>query len=169
MGFCNLESDLAIDDMISKLGGSADSAVYGRYFGDFENGKKLIDTSFDVLKRGSYVFAKEGLKLLRSHQMYGNAAFLDNASKVNALFVPHGESKVADDVNGTNKKNVPYVTMMYKSSPFYDRKFEMEIRGVLAGGTQSISADKSTVDYRSERMIRTVAAEKFIICTGANS
>lgn len=166
----NQEFDLAIDDMIMKLGGQVDnssSEVFGRYFGDFENGKKYFDFAFKGFNRGSYGFAKQGWRLLRSHQVFGNTVFASSDEKVNALFLPSGEGKVSDDADGNNKKNVPYLTMMYKANPYYSREFEVEWRGTK--GTQSIAADKTTVDFRTERGLRVVAAEKFVLAKGQNS
>lgn len=168
---CDMDSDYAVDEMIMTMGGNAGydstAAKFGRYFGDFENGKKIFDFSFKGFQVGSYAFAKQGWKLLRSHQMLGNPVFDGHASKVNCLFTPAGDQNVWDSSLGNNKKAVPYLTKLYKASPFYNREFEREWRGTQ--GTQSIVTDKTTCDFRSEQALRVVAAEKFIACIGVNA
>jgi hypothetical protein len=168
---CDMDSDYAVDEMIMTMGGNAGydstNTKFGRYFGDFENGKKIFDFSFKGFQVGSYAFAKQGWKLLRSHQMLGNPVFEGHSSKINCLFTPAGDQNVWDSSLGNNKKAVPYLTKLYKASPFYSREFEREWRGTQ--GTQSIVTDKTTCDFRSEQALRVVAAEKFVSCIGANA
>lgn len=159
-----------IDKWLAGL--SAYDATVGANYGAFANagadGQEMsLQLGFSGFKWSDYSFFKQTWNLLKDPTKLGSD-YLAASGLVHGVLFPYGNTSVQyNQISGAPAKKVPYLTMMYKEMPGYSRKLEQFYTGSGRLATATTSEDAIQFDLRSERGLRTVAARKQIIITGA--
>jgi len=161
MIFCNRSLALAIDNMVSEVGGSAQGGspgVNGASYGLFENDSAMaLNFGFDGFRRGSYDFYKTDWKYLNDASTRGLA------KDIEGVLVPAGTSTVYDQMLGSNIRR-PFLHVRYRASEADDRRMKSWVTGSV-GGAYTSGLDAMKVHFLSERCLVTQAANNFMLFT----
>ena len=162
MFYVDRDQSLAIDNMLGELNAGYDGGIS---YGVFGNKEQAIDLGFRSFKRGTYNFHKTDWKLLNDPTLLG--AVDEAAGKTRGMLVPIGTKEVYEGY-GTNgdKITTPFLSCLYKSSPTESRKYKTWVTGSV-GGVSTNDKDSMTVHHLSERLLKTVGANNFMIFQGA--
>jgi hypothetical protein len=167
--FCNREQDSAVDSFLGTLNAhDTDKANYGI----FENGEAMaLNLSFRGFHKGGYDFFKQRWSALINPLKLGNAGNADS-NITNFVTMPNGETNIkAGDydsiADGQGSKDVPYITLMYKSKPGEDRFYKEWVTGSVGLNSPTNSIDSRKIDMLTERSLRVAGAENMWIGVGA--
>lgn len=154
----------------SKTMAGLNAAVASGYdFGEFGNaGAKMLDLDFTGVKYAGYKFAVSSWNVLNNPEFYGSTGLVAG-EVVNGLMVPYGVSNVADDMGGSNIRKVPYITIMPKAGAGENRKYKHWLTGSAGIATPTTHGDYLRADWLTERALRVIGAQKFVLFAGANS
>lgn len=166
MFYCDRDQSLAIDNMLGELNAGYQDGVS---YGIFHNDKDMaVNLGFRAFKRGSYNFFKTDYKLLNDPTTMGAVAA--GAGKLRGLLIPIGTKEVYDGAyNGQgdgNKITTPFLEVKYRAAGSENRKNKTWVTGSV-GGVNTDDEDTMKVHHLSERLLKTVGANNFMIFEGA--
>ena len=166
MFYVDRDQSLAIDNMLGQLNAGYDG---GLSYGIFNNSKDMaVNLGFKGFTRGTYNFFKTDYKLLNDPTLFGAVAA--GAGKVRGLLIPVGTKEVYEGAfNGQgegSKITTPFLEVKYRASGAENRKYKTWVTGSV-GGVHTDEDDLMKVHHLSERMLKTVGANNFMIFEGA--
>lgn len=166
MFYADRDQSLAIDTMLGGL-----NAAYngGLSYGIFNNSKDMaVNLGFKGFTRGTYNFFKTDWKLLNDPTLLGAVA--GAAGKVRGVLIPVGTKEVYEgSFNGQgegSKVTTPFLEVKYRASGAENRKYKTWVTGSV-GGVHTDEDDSMKVHHLSERMLKTVGANNFMLFEGA--
>lgn len=167
--YVNRAQEFAFNDMMASLNSHWDG---GANYGVFENGKDTaIALGFKGLSIGTYEFYVQPWKVLNNHTVLGGDSIAD-ADKIHGAMIPLGDTDVTyknQDMAQDSVASVPYLTLMYKEGNGYSRKLEEFPLGSVMLGNATDSTDDLRIHLRTERMLRTAGAQKFVLIEGTSA
>lgn len=133
------------------------AVVSGANYGSFVNEPEmLLQLGFKGIQWGSYKFFKQVLSAFTNPT--SPLHYTVNAEQTTqAIMLPIGETPVSTDME-LGRKNVPYITMMYKGGNGEDRSLKTTMIDFQTNGK-----DKVQVEYLSEFLVRTACANKMFL------
>ena len=158
----NTAFSLALDKAFASLNnvgvnGTPTSTVGRGNYGSFVNKPdNLINLGFKGVEWGGYSFYKKTLEAFTNPTSPFHDT-VNNYSTVKAIMIPVGQTAVAPDME-LGKRNVPYITVMYKGGNGEDRRLKTTMRDFQTDGK-----DKMQVDFLSEYSTRVACANKFML------
>ena len=166
MGYFDRDQSLAVDDMLGQLNAGYDGGIS---FGIFQNDKdKAVNLGFKGFTRGTYNFFKTDWKVLNDPTLLG--AIPEAAGKIRGMLIPVGQTEVYDgQYNGGgqgSKITVPFLTQMYRVAGNENRKYKTWVTGTV-GNVKTNDVDTMEVHHLSERLIRNVGMNNFMLMKGA--
>ena len=160
--YTDREQSFAIDSWLASK--NSDTAI-GASYGLFENRKDMaLELSFKGFSWQGYEFYKTDWKILIDPTVYG-AETLAADYKIHGVMVPMGETYVQDRIARNPLMKVPYLTLMYREGGGQMRKLKSWMDGGAAP-TPIGGDDVLRVHYLSERMLRTVGANRHFLIEG---
>ena len=166
--FCDRDQDTAINQYLGSINAHDTSAAN---YGIFPNGEAMaLNLNFRGFNVSGYDFFKQTLSVLINPLKLGNVNNADSDT-VRFITMPNGATKVKrgdyaniDDSQGA--KDVPYVTLMFKGRPGYDRFYQEMVTGTVDLATPTSRSDTRTIDMLTERSLRVAGAENMWIGIG---
>lgn len=165
MVYVDRDFSLAVDNMLGQLNSGYSG---GLSYGIFDNDKDMaVNLGFYGFTRGTYNFFKTDYKLLNDPTLLG--AVQESAGKVRGVLIPIGTKEVYEgEFNGKgtgDKITTPFLEVKYRASGSENRKYKTWVLGSV-GGVYTSSNDKMEVHQLSERMLKTVGANNFVLFEG---
>jgi hypothetical protein len=165
MGYVDRDFSLGVDNMLGTLNAGYNGGVS---YGIFQNSEQMaVNLGFRGFKRGTYNFFKTDWKLLNDPTLIG--AIPAAAGKVRGLLIPVGTKEVYDGVyngvSGGQKITTPFLEQKYKVGPNENRKYKTWVLGTV-GGVHTNDNDNMEVHHLSERLLKTVGANNFMVFKG---
>lgn len=166
MGYVDRDFSLGVDNMLGVLNAGYNGGVSYGIFNNSEN--MAVNLGFRGFKRGTYNFFKTDWKLLNDPTLVG--AIAPAAGKVRGLLIPVGTKEVYEGVynggSGGQKITTPFLECKYKVGPNENRKYKTWVLGTV-GGVHTNSNDKMEIHHLSERLLKTVGANNFMVFKGS--
>jgi hypothetical protein len=164
--YADRDQSLAIDNMLGALNAGYSGGIS---YGVFNNSESMAaNLGFKGFTRGSYSFFKSDYKLLNDPTLLGAVAAA--AGKVRGLLIPVGTTEVYEgSYNGQGngqKITTPFLEMQYRQAGIENRKFKSWVLGTV-GSVKTNSSDSMEVHMLSERLLKVVGANNFMVFTGA--
>jgi len=147
-----------IDDFLATENGHFST---GFNWGMFDNKDEAINMGFSGFQLGSYSFAKSDLRLLNDKDLLGGEL---GAGKITSLIIPQGSNTVYDETGAIASEH--YLELKYRVAGSENRKYKTWAHGG-AGGQQTNSADKMTIERLTERLVALTGANNFCIAKNA--
>lgn len=168
MFYCDRDQSLAIDNMLGELNAGYDGGVS---YGIFNNSKDMaVNLGFRSFVRGTYSFHKTDWKLLNDPTLMGGVDAA--AGKIRGLLIPIGTKEVYEgEYNGGNdgrKMSTPFLEMKYRAAGAENRKYKTWVTGSV-GGNPTDDQDAMHVHHLSERLLKTVGANNFMVFEGTEA
>lgn len=164
--YVNRAQEFAFNDLMSGLNSHWDD---GANYGVFENGKDTaLELGFKGLSIGTYEFYVQPWKVLNNNTVFGGDNIAD-ADKIHGAMIPLGDTDVTYKNQGMAQDSVasvPYLTLMFKEGNGYSRKLEEFPLGSVMLGNPTTDTDELQIHLRTERMLRTAGAQKFVLIEG---
>lgn len=165
MGYVDRDFSLGVDNMLGTLNAGYSGGIS---YGIFNNSEQMaVNLGFRGFKRGTYNFFKTDWKLLNDPTFVG--AIPAGAGKIRGLLIPIGTKEVYEGAyngaSGGQKITTPFLECKYKVGPNENRKYKTWVLGSV-GGVHTNSNDNMEVHHLSERLLKTVGANNFMVFKG---
>ena len=168
MLYADRDMSLGTDNVLAKISaGFVDNNVS---YGIFNNDKDMaLNLGFKGFSRGTYNFHKTDWKLLNDPTLFG--AVQASAGKIRGVLIPVGTKEVYEGAyNGSSDYNskitTPFLEVKYRAAGAENRKYKTWVTGSV-GGVNTDDEDTMEVHHLSERMLKTVGANNFMLFEGA--
>lgn len=168
MMYLSTDASLAIDKFLASVGGNSAPT-----WGYFDNDKRVIKFGFEGFRMGGYEFYKSTWKLLKDPTVLNPDNFAPE-NQIHGVMIPLGNAVINTGYNGdlsgeTRSINAPYITMLYKSMPGYNRKWVTHFHGSQMVPDSTDTTDVFGINWLTEWGLRCVGLKKWAIFEGKSA